>query len=102
MKKQRIVLVLGAMQQDVEFNLDIIKYNNFLNAGAGKNKTQAVNNFLVNCCETEHKPILQELLANEPGAANSILEVLLEEFAPDVAVVVKKSTTEQSDSEATV
>ena len=102
MKKTSIEMAIGHPAQSVIFDVDIIKYNNFLNSGAGKNKTQAVNNFLVTCCKDKHKPVLQKVMVAEPGAAHSILEVLLNEYAPDVACEVKKSTTAQSDSEATV
>lgn len=101
MKKQSLTLGLGPHETPVTFHLDVIKYNNFLNSGAGKNKVQAVRNFLVTCCDDKDKPKLNEIMAQEPGAQNSILEGLLNEYAPDVAVVVKKSETEQSGSELT-
>ena len=96
MKKQTIVMIIKG--QEVEFNVDIIKYNNFLNSGAGKNKPQAINNFLVGCCSEKNKETLSKIMADEPGAAMELLEAIITEFAPDVGVVVKKSKTEPSNS----
>ncbi len=96
MKKQNITLAVAGTE--FVFKLDIIKYNAFLNSSSGKNKVQAVNNFLVSCCADKQKEDLKNLFNNEPGAATSILEVILEDFAPDVSVVIKKSKTEPSNS----
>lgn len=96
MKKQTIELAVAGI--DVVFKVDIIKYNAFLNSGAGKNKVQAVNNFLISCCEENQKEFLREQFGNEPGTPTALLEVILEEYAPDVSVIVKKSKTEPSNS----
>jgi len=91
MNSQQITLeVAGA---DIEFNVDDIKYNAFLNASAGKNKAQSVRNFLVNCtdADSEHRKELVKVLDSNSGAGFSILEPLLETFAPDLVVTVKNS-----------
>jgi hypothetical protein len=96
MKKQNITLKVG--NTEFIFKVDIIKYNNFLNSSSGKNKIQAVQNFLVGCCDGDDKKAeLRNLFNNNPGAPTALLESILEEFAPDVAVVVKKSETEPSE-----
>lgn len=96
MKKQTITLTIG--NAEFTFKVDIIKYNNFLNSGSGKNKVQAVQNFLIGCCDGDDKKAeLRTKFNNEPGTPTAVLESILEEFAPDVVVVVKKSETEPSE-----
>jgi len=96
MKKQTITLTLG--NTEFKFKVDIVKYNAFLNSGAGKNKVQAVQNFITGCCEGDAKKMeLRNLFNNKPGSDTAILEQILSEFAPDVEVLVKKSETEPAE-----
>jgi len=97
MKKQTIVLTVGG--SDFKFRPDIIKYNNFLNQSSNsKNKVQAIQNFLIQCCEgDDDKEKLRHLFGNKPGTDHAILEQILNEYQEDVAVVVKKSETEPEE-----
>jgi len=97
MKKATITLALGEIGE-FDFDVDIVKYNNFLNSSSQKNKVQAVQNFLVTCVqEPAKKDELAKAFRNHPGLALQLLDSVLEAYAPDVAVTVKTLKTEHTE-----
>jgi len=89
-----ITLTIGEI--DFTFTLvpqDVTKY---FNAVTPSNKVAPSNNLLTNTVKAEQLPDLRPLLRN-PVLTMQLAGALLEEYAPDVEVVVKKPSPAQSD-----
>jgi hypothetical protein len=68
---------------------DVTKYFNSLTQN---NKVAPANNLLVNTVKQEERATLKALLGN-PVMVMQLAGALVEEYAPDVEVVVKKPST---------
>ena len=89
-----ITLTIG--ETDFIFTLapqDVTKYFNAVNPN---NKVAPSNNLLTTTIKAEQLPALRPLLRN-PVLTMQLAGMLLEEYAPDVEIVVKKPSTVQSD-----
>jgi len=85
--RRDITLEIG--EQEFTFNLapqDVAKY---FNAVTPNNKVAPSNNLLTGTVLPAHKDALRPLLAN-PVFVMQLAGTLLEEYAPDVEIVVKK------------
>lgn len=92
--KREITLEVG----DKEFTFsmtpqDVTKYFNTLTQN---NKVAPANNLLVNTVKQEERATLKELLGN-PVMVMTLAGALVEEYGPDVEVIVKKPSNTQSD-----
>lgn len=67
---------------------DVTKY---FNATTQNNKVAPASNLLMGTVQQDQKAVLKPLLAN-PVTTMTIAGALLEEYAPDVEVTVKKSS----------
>lgn len=88
--RRDITLEIG--EQEFIFSLapqDVTKY---FNAVTPNNKVAPSNNLLITTVLPAHKDALRTLLAN-PVFVMQLAGTLLEEYAPDVEVVVKKPST---------
>lgn len=86
-ERREITLEVG--EQEFTFSLapqDVTKY---FNAVAPNNKVAPSNNLLVTTVLPAYKDTLRQLLAN-PVLVMQLAGTLLEEYAPDVEIVVKK------------
>lgn len=85
--RRDITLSIG--EQDFTFSLapqDVTKY---FNAVTPNNKVAPSNNLLTNTVLPDHLPALRPHLGN-PVLVMQLAGTLLEEYAPDVEIVVKK------------
>jgi len=85
--RRDITLSLG--EQDFTFSLapqDVTKY---FNAVTPNNKVAPSNNLLTNTVVPDHLPALRPHLGN-PVLVMQLAGLLLEEYAPDVEIAVKK------------
>lgn len=71
---------------------DVTKYFNSLTQN---NKVAPANNLLVNTVDQQERATLKPLLTN-PTMVLQLAGALLEEYAPDVEIIVKKHSSTQS------
>ncbi|MCU1740032.1 MULTISPECIES: putative phage tail assembly chaperone [unclassified Pseudomonas] len=89
-----ITLAIG--EQDFIFTLapqDVTKY---FNAVTPNNKVAPSNNLLTNTVKADQREALRPFLRN-PMTTLQLAGLLLEEYAPDIEVVVKKPSHAQTD-----
>ena len=72
---------------------DVTKYFNSLTQN---NKVAPANNLLVNTVDQQERATLKPLLVN-PVMVMQLAGALLEEYGPDVEIIVKKPSNTQSD-----
>lgn len=88
--RREITLSIG--EQEFTFSLapqDVTKY---FNAVTPNNKVAPSNNLLTTTVLPAHLPALRPLLGN-PVLIMQLAGTLLEEYAPDVEIIVKKPST---------
>jgi hypothetical protein len=92
--KREITLEVG--DKDFTFTLtpqDVTKYFNSLTQN---NKVSPANNLLVNTVDQQERATLKSLLGN-PVMVMQLAGALVEEYGPDVEIIVKKPSNTQSD-----
>ena len=72
---------------------DVTKY---FNSTTNNNKVAPANNLLVSTVKQEERASLKPLLVN-PMTVMELAGALLEEYSPDLGIIVKKPSTTQSD-----
>ena len=72
---------------------DVTKY---FNSTTQNNKVAPANNLLVSTVKQEERASLKPLLTN-PVTVMEVSSALLEEYSPDIDIIVKKPSTTQSD-----
>jgi hypothetical protein len=87
MKKQ-ITLMIAAVA--IGFTMTTDDYNSYLNEIMPDNKVAPAHNLLMRTVDAEHKEELRGILDTSPGAALQIASLLNQEFAPSIAISVKK------------
>ena len=88
--KREITLEIG--DKNFTFTLtpqDVTKYFNSLTQN---NKVAPANNLLVNTVDQQERATLKPLLTN-PAMVLQLAGALLEEYAPDVEIIVKKHSS---------
>lgn len=88
MQKQTIELTIGA--DSICFDLSRDDYNKYINALTPKSKISATHNFLVSTVRPEDKAKLLSTFENHPGSEMQVLEAVLNEYTPDLAITAKK------------
>ncbi|MNJ19124.1 hypothetical protein D3C77_134430 [compost metagenome] len=89
-ERREITLELG--EQEFTFTLtpaDVTKYFNSMNQN---NKVAPANNLLVNTVHQEQRATLKSHLGN-PVMVMQLAGALMEEYAPNIEVIVKKSSS---------
>lgn len=74
--------------KDVSFAPNVTAYNKYINEITMGNKVSPAHNFLTRIVTPETKEALQELL-QQPGAALQITGKVLEEYTPELEIIVK-------------
>jgi hypothetical protein len=87
MKKQ-ITLMIAAVA--IGFTMTTDDYNSYLNEIMPDNKVAPAHNLVMRTVDAEQKEELRGILDNSPGAALQIAGLLTQEFAPSIAISVKK------------
>jgi len=83
-----IILTVG--NTDIEFNPTPADHDEAQNTILQGDASSAAHNFLMNCVSKESKDALREITTANPGAATQIYGAVLKEFAPKLAISVKK------------
>lgn len=91
---RQIVITIGAA--DFTFTLTAQDVTKYFNAVTPTNKVAPGHNLLTTTVQADQKEALRPLLAN-PVLTMQVAGALLEEYAPDVEVAVKKPCTEPND-----
>ena len=89
MNEQNPEITLEVGDQEFTFNLTPQDVTKYFNALTQTNKVAPGNNLLMTTVKQEQRATLKPLLAN-PVMVMQLAGTLLEEYAPDVEVIVKK------------
>ena len=89
MNEQNPEITLEVGEQEFTFNLTPQDVTKYFNALTQTNKVAPGNNLLMTTVKQEQRATLKPLLAN-PVMVMQLAGTLLEEYAPDVEVIVKK------------
>ena len=89
MNEQNKEITLEVGENEFTFNLTPADVTKYFNALTQTNKVAPGNNLLMNTVKQEEKATLKSILAN-PVMVMQIAGALLEEYAPNVEVIVKK------------
>ncbi len=84
---QTIDITVG--ETDYTFNVTRDAYNRFINAATSK-PVQAMTNFLTTTVTADQQAAFVELIKETPGAETQVFGAVIEEYTPDLGVVVKK------------
>lgn len=80
-----------------KFNVTRDDYNRYINNVTQKEKIAPSFNFLMSTIDQLQKAELKALLSDIPGSEVQIAGALLEEYTPDLEIVVKKSSSAQTE-----
>ncbi|PZW49702.1 putative phage tail assembly chaperone [Pseudomonas sp. URMO17WK12:I2] len=83
-------------ETEFSFNLTAQDVTKYFNAMTPTNKVAPAHNLLTGTVKADQKDALRPLLAN-PLMVMQLAGVLLEDYAPDVEVTVKKRSTTPND-----
>ncbi|WP_204126906.1 putative phage tail assembly chaperone [Pseudomonas ogarae] len=92
MSQQSNEITLEIGDQEFTFNLTPADVTKYFNALTQTNKVAPGNNLLMTTVLQEQKAVLKPLLAN-PVMVMQLAGALLEEYAPNVEVIVKKRSS---------
>ena len=86
-ERREITLEVGS--SEFTFDLTPQDVTRYFNALTQTNKVAPANNLLMTTAKEAQRPALKQLLAN-PVLTMQLAGALLEEYAPDVEIIVKK------------
>ncbi|WP_095051470.1 putative phage tail assembly chaperone [Pseudomonas sp. Irchel s3b2] len=93
-EKREITLEVG--DKEFTFSLTPQDVTKYFNAMTANNKVSPSHNLLVNTVDQQERATLKSLLVN-PVMVMQLAGALLEEYAPDVEIIVKKPSNTLSD-----
>lgn len=82
---------------DYDFNITRAEYNKYINSVTQNNKVAPSHNFLMGVVADKQRAGLREFLAATPASEVNLASMVLEEYTPDLGIVVKKSSNAQSE-----
>ena len=85
---QEIELEAGG--KDFTFTVTRESYNRYINSVTAANKVAPSHNFLMDCVNDDSRTSLRELLQISPGGEVQMAAAVMEDYTPDLAIVVKK------------
>lgn len=80
---------------DFTFNVNRTEYNKYINSITQNNKVAPSHNFLMGTVDETERATLREYLKNTPASEVTLAGHVLEEYTPDLGIVVKKSSNAQ-------
>ncbi|WP_247840822.1 putative phage tail assembly chaperone [Pseudomonas sp. MWU12-3103b] len=92
MNEQNAEITLEVGENEFTFSLTPADVTKYFNALTQTNKVSPGHNLLMNTVKQEEKATLKPLLAN-PVMVMQLAGALLEEYAPNVEVIVKKRSS---------
>ena len=93
-ERREITMEIG--DKDFTFTLTPQDVTKYFNSVAQNNKVAPANNLLVNTVDQQERATLKSLLGN-PVMVMQLAGALLEEYGPDVEIIVKKPSSTPSD-----
>ena len=93
-ERREITLEIG--ENEFTFTLTPQDVTTYFNGLTANNKVAPANNLLVNTVDQQERATLKPLLVN-PVMVMQLAGALLEEYGPDVEIIVKKPSNTQSD-----
>ena len=84
-------ITLEVGEKEFAFTLSPQDVTKYFNSTTNTNKVAPANNLLVNTVKQEQRATLKPLLAN-PVTVMELVGALLEEYSPNVEIIVKKSS----------
>ena len=84
-------ITLEFANQEFTFHLTPADVTKYFNATTQANKVAPANNLLMGTVKQEERATLKPLLAN-PVTVMELAGALLEEYSPDIDIIVKKSS----------
>ena len=81
---------ITVMGKDLIFCPERQDYNRYINSITPKDKVSPSHNFLVSVVDDASKNDLMTILKNYPGAELELAAVVIEQYVPDLGIVVKK------------
>lgn len=97
MSKNEQTFDIEAGGKEFKFTVNRDSYNKYVNGINQKDKVAPSHNFLMMTVDDKQRATLKEVLANNPGAEVEIAGGLYEAYTPDIGLVVKKSSSAQSE-----
>jgi hypothetical protein len=82
---------------DFTFNVNRTEYNKYINSITQNSKVAPSHNFLMCTVDETQRATLRDFLKDTPASEVSIAGQVLEEYTPDLGIVVKKSSSAQSE-----
>lgn len=83
-------ITVTVMGKDLKFVITRDAYNKYINAMLPTNKIAPSHNFLVSVVDSENREDLLSILNSVPGSEIQIAGALIEDYIPDLSIVVKK------------
>lgn len=90
MSVQKIVLTIAAA--NIQFNVTREKYNDYINGMMPNNKVAVSHNFLVDVVDEKNSSALIQVIKDNPGSEIAITAAVVNQYVPDLAITVKKSS----------
>lgn len=87
MSKQRISFTVNGV--DMDFDVTLEAYSKYINEITMNNKLAPAKNFLNRTVAEESKASLRDII-NKPGVPLQLASAVLEEYLPEVELVIKK------------
>lgn len=97
MSKNEQVIHAEMCGNDFTFTINRDDYNKYINGTTQNNKVAPCHNFLMTTVDQKQKATLKALLAEHVGSEVQLASAVLEEYTPDLGIVVKKSSNAQSE-----
>ncbi|MBV1843354.1 putative phage tail assembly chaperone [Photobacterium ganghwense] len=88
MSKKTIILTIAGT--DISFDPTPELYGEYMGQVAQGNMLDSAHNFVMQSASEDGKPALRELFDENTGAPMQVAGVLMQEYAPKVAISVKK------------
>jgi hypothetical protein len=97
MSKNEQVINAEMCGNDFTFTINREDYNKYINATTQNNKVAPCHNLLMTTIDPKQKATLKTLLAENVGSEVQLASAVLEEYTPDLGIVVKKSSSAHSE-----
>jgi hypothetical protein len=90
-------ITFDVLGRDFTFSVTRAEYNKYINSISQNSKVAPSHNFLMGTVMDTERATLREFLKETPGSEVTIASAVLEEYTPDLNIVVKKSSSAQSE-----
>lgn len=95
--EQEITLIING--EEITFIVTLEDYNRYVNSLSADNKVSPSHNFCMSVVSNESRPALQQII-NNPGFAIQIGQKVVDEYQPELNMMVKKPNSAAQLSKA--